>query len=142
LLASMFEPAVHAFSSILIFLIAGTIVIKQGALLVLWRSFDPWIDSLVLSLERLPADSIILQAECEPEANSYVLRGYRKHQPSASHLPAIASFDGAHFVPSTQVIFGQHPIRVKPAYRPYYDLFWSWPGYICSRSGYDEALRA
>jgi hypothetical protein len=45
-------------------------------------------------------------------------------------------------VPAAWVITGQHTIRVGPAYKPFYDLFSSWPAYICSEPGYYDALRS
>jgi hypothetical protein len=55
-------------TAMLICLMVATLIVKQIALVALRRSFDPWIDSLVTSLERLPAGSVIMQAECEPQA--------------------------------------------------------------------------
>ena len=38
-------------------LVVAALLVKQGALAVLWRSFDPVIDAAVASLEALPAGS-------------------------------------------------------------------------------------
>ncbi|HUZ72438.1 MAG TPA: hypothetical protein VMU87_05590 [Stellaceae bacterium] len=127
-------------SDALVAAIGLTLIVKQTALMVLWRSFDPIIDSIEATLDRLPDGAVVMQAECQPDSND--IKGvYRERQPSVTHLPALAAFDDTRFIPSIWAIAGQHSIRVKPAYRPWYDLFWSFPASICSAAGYRSALR-
>lgn len=130
-----------AVSSVLVGLIALCLVVKQGALTILWRSFDPPIDRMLESLNALPAGAIIMQAECEPESGD-VMAVYRERQPSMTHLSALATIDGLRFVASTWAIGGQQPIAVKPAYRPYYDLQLSFGNTTCDPAEYRKQLQA
>jgi hypothetical protein len=123
----------------LIAVVVGALVVKQGALAVLWRSFDPLIDGVTAALDGLPAGSVIMQAECQPEATD-VLAVYRERQPALTHLPAVASFDGSRFVADTWVIPGQQPVTVKPAYLPYYQLQETVAPSICTEAGYRAVL--
>ena len=82
-------------ASILVCLIAGTLVVKQVAIAVLWRSLDPMIDSFVAALARLPAGSIVMQVNCWPQARNHVLSNYRARQPPMLLLAGLASFDGS-----------------------------------------------
>lgn len=127
-------------TSALVALIVGALVVKQGALAASWRSFDPLIDTAVAALDALPAGSVILQSECRSDPGD-VLAVYRERQPPMTHVAAIASFDGTRFVASTWAIAGQHPVAVKPAYRPYYDLQASFDPSTCTDAGYRSELQ-
>lgn len=129
-----------AASAVLIGLIALTLIVKQGALAVLWRSFDPLIDRLVDTLERLPAGSVVMQAECEPEASD-VRSIYRERQPSMTHLAAMAGFDDSRFIAGTWAIAGQHTVGVGAAYRPFYDLQDSFGSSTCAEALYRTELQ-
>ena len=125
-------------SAILIALIAIAAMFKQGALAVQWRSFDPLINTIAATLDRLPTSSVIMEAECEPEFSD-VLGVYRERQPSMTHLAAMASFDDTRFVASTWAIAGQQTIQVTHPYQPYYDLQNSF-GVSCATSAYRAEL--
>jgi len=124
----------------LIGLVGLALVAKQAALAALWRSFDPLIDSLAASLDRLPAGAVIMQAECEPESTD-IASIYRERQPSMTHLPAMASFDDSRFVAATWAIAGQQTVQVAAAYKPYYDLQEAFGSSTCSEAGYQGELR-
>jgi hypothetical protein len=120
---------------LLVGLVGMALVVKQGAIAVLWRSLDPLIDAIAASLDKLPANSIVMQAECRPNS-SEILGAYRERQPAVTHLPALGALDDSRFVSSTWAIAGQQPIKVKPAYRQYYHLYFSHPPSICTASEY------
>jgi hypothetical protein len=130
-----------AASATLIGLIGLALTIKQAALTVLWRSFDPAIDALAASLERTPAGSVVMQAECEPESNA-IAAVYAERQPSMTHLSAMAAFDDARFVAKTWAIAGQQPVAVKPAFEPYYELQIAFGSSSCDAARYRAELRA
>ncbi len=109
--------------------------VKQGALTVLWRSFDPAIDTMARALDDLPAGAIILQAECEP-ASSSILAVYGERQPSLTHAPAMAAFADTRFVAATWAIAGQHTVAVRPDYRDAYDLQSSFGSSTCADAEY------
>ena len=125
------------------FLLAGLFVaallVKQGALAVLWRSFDPAIDAAVASIEALPAGSVVMQSECHPQAST-ILSVYRKWQPSMTHIAALASFDDTRFVASTWAIPGQQPITIKPPYRAYNRLQTAFKSSTCAADEYRAQL--
>ena len=124
----------------LIGVVGLALVVKQGALAVLWRSFDPLIDRLTAELEHLPSGAIVMQAECEPEASD-VLSIYRERQPSMTHLAARAAFDDSRFIAATWAIAGQHTVGVGQAYRPFYDLQDSFGSSTCTDAGYRTELQ-
>ena len=120
-------------------LVVAALLVKQGALAVLWRSFDPVIDAAVASLEALPAGSVIMRSECHPEAST-ILGLYRKWQPSMTHVAALASFDDTRFVASTWAIPGQQPITVKPPYQAYNRLQAAFKSSTCTADEYRAQL--
>jgi hypothetical protein len=126
-------------SYVLVGLVGVSLLVKQGALADLWRSLDPLIDGMAASLDTLPVNSIVMQAECRPNS-SEIMGAYRERQPAVTHLPALGSFNDTRFVSSTWAIAGQQPIQVKPAYRRYYDLYFSQPPSICTDSEYKLLL--
>ena len=101
-------------------LIALALIAKQGALTVLWHRVDPVIDSAVTALNALPPGAVIFRAECRPSENMQGV--YRAHQPSLTHVTALATLDGTRFDASTWAIASQQPIAVRPAYQAAYDL--------------------
>lgn len=121
-------------------LIVAALMVKQGALAASWRAFEPLIDEAVAALDALPAGSIILQSECQPESGD-IPAVYRERQPPMTHLAAFASFDGTRFAAGTWAIAGQQPVAVKPAYRPYYDLQLSFGPSTCTDAGYRAELQ-
>jgi hypothetical protein len=125
------------------FLLAGLVVaallVKQGALAVLWRSFDPAIDAAVASIEALPAGAVVMQSECHPEAST-ISSVYRKWQPSMTHVAALASLDDTRFVASTWAIPGQQPITIKPPYWAYNRLQAAFKSSTCAADEYRAQL--
>ena len=128
-------------SATLIGLIGLLLVIKQTALAVQWRSFDPLIDKLAVSLEQIPTGAIIMQAECEPESTQ-IAGVYRERQPSMTHLGAMAAFDDQRFVASSWATLGEQPVRVLPAFVPYYNLEISFGSSTCDAAGFGSELHA
>jgi hypothetical protein len=120
-------------------LIVAALMVKQGALAFLWRSFDPVIDAAVASIEALPAGSVVMQSECHPEASG-ILSTYRKWQPPMTHVAALASFDDTHFVASTWAIPGQQPITIKAPYRGYNRLQTAFKSSTCAADEYRAQL--
>jgi hypothetical protein len=130
-----------AISLALIVLVMVALVVKQVALTSLWHSFDPSIDQMQAKLNMLPFGSIIMQAECQPDARA-VVDVYRERQPSMTHLSALAAIDDSRFVASTWVVPGQQPVAIKPALLPYYELQASFGDSTCSDSSYIAELGA
>lgn len=120
-------------------LIVAALMLKQGALASLWRSFDPVIDAAVASIAALPGGSVVMQSECHPEAST-ISSVYRKWQPSMTHVAALASFDDARFVASTWAIPGQQPITIKPPYQACNRLQTVFKSSTCTADGYHEQL--
>jgi hypothetical protein len=121
-------------------LIALAFTVRQGALTVLWRSFDPLIDKLADALEHTPAGSVIMQVECEP--NSMDVAGiYRERQPSLTHLAAMAAFEDSRFVANTWAIRGQQPIQVQSGLLPYYNQEVAFGSSTCEPAVYRTELR-
>jgi hypothetical protein len=120
-------------------LVVAALLVKQGALAVLWRTFDPVIDAAVASLEVLPAGSVIMRSECHPEAST-ILSLYRKWQPPMTHVAALASFDDTRFVASNWAIPGQQPITIKPPYQDYNRLQAAFKSSTCTADEYRAQL--
>lgn len=129
----------NAAAFVLAGLIVAALIVKQGALASLWRSFDPEIDAAVASIAALPVGSVVMQSECHPEAST-ISGVYRKWQPSMTHVAALASFDDTHFVASTWAIPGQQPIALKPPYRLYNQLQTAFKSSTCTTYEYRAQL--
>jgi len=127
-------------STALIGLVVLSILIKQSALAILWRSFDEPIDTIIASLDALPDSAIVMQSECQPDALD-IMAVYRARQPSMSHLSAFAGFKDTRFVAKNWAIAGQHPIKVASAYLPYYRLQSSFDD-ICRERGLEQRVDA
>ncbi|MEO6022697.1 MAG: hypothetical protein ABIP64_06210 [Burkholderiales bacterium] len=99
----------------------GAFVAKQTAIALLWTSFSSEVGGIVRTLESLPANSIVMQTECSPDANS-IPAMYRSRQPAMQHIVALSALHDLRFVPSVYAISGQQPIGVNFAFRAYYRL--------------------
>jgi hypothetical protein len=134
---------IHIRRGVVAFVLAGLIVaaliVKQGALAFLWRSFDPVIDAAVAAIEAMPAGSVVMQSECHPEVSG-ILSTYRKWQPPMTHVAALASFDDTRFVASTWAIPGQQPITIKAPYRGYNRLQTAFKSSTCDVDEYRAQL--
>ena len=130
-----------AAAAVLIGFISLTVVVKQVALTVLWRSFDPLIDKLAGSFQQIPVGGILMQAECQPEATQ-IAAVYSKRRPSMGHLAAMAAFNDQRFVATNFAIVGQQPVRINSAYEPYYDLQVSFGPSTCDTAEYRSELHA
>lgn len=119
--------------------VALALVVKQAAIAVLWRSFDPLLTKLENALDVLPAGSVLMQTECQP--SEFDIKGiYRERQPSMTHLGAMAAFDDSRFVAETWAIPGQQTISVDPALLPFYNLqVWFGPK-TCDTGDYRKNL--
>jgi hypothetical protein len=106
-----------------IFLTVLTIalVTKQVALAALWRSLSFATDEAIYELNSLPAPSIVMVSECQPESGG-VQSIYDRRQPSLEHLGAMSAFDDTRFIANTYAISGQQPIRVATPYLKYSNL--------------------
>jgi hypothetical protein len=102
--------------------LAVSIAAKQVSIATMWRSFDAQYAASKAMLSGLPAGSVILQAECSPEAVGDPRVAYRQRQPPLTHLAALASFDDARFVASNFARSGQQPIAVRERYVGFYQL--------------------
>jgi hypothetical protein len=107
-------------SAALAAIVAAALVVKQGAVSFLWHRVDPVIDSALTAMSALPAGAVIFRVECRP-ANT-MLAAYVSHQPAMTHLPALATLDGARFDASGWAIPGQQPIAVRPEFQRAYNL--------------------
>ncbi len=119
--------------------IVAALIVKQGAIAMQWRSFDPRIDSIVAALGTIPPGAVLFQSECRRSGNFFEST-YPNLQPSLSHTSALASLDDDRFIAKSWAIAGQQPISVTPRYRPYYDLQTSFHRFTCDPRGYREEL--
>ena len=126
-------------SRLLVWCLVAALVVKQGALSILWRSFDSRIDSVLAALAAIPPGSVVLQSECHPGTN-LLERTYAKWQPSLTHVAALASLDDRRFIASTWAIPGQQAIAIKQRYRPYNQLQTSFASSTCDLQEYRRQL--
>ena len=115
------------------------LTVKQAAVAFLWQSFDKPVDRMVRVFNALPSGAVILQAECEPDARN-ILGVYRERQPSMSRVSTLAAFEDTRFVAVNHATRGQQPIRVAPAYEPYFQLQGSFEERTCSPVEYRNQL--
>lgn len=127
-------------ATVLTVLVAAALIVRQGAIAVLWRSFDPMIDRFAAALNRLPAGAVIFQAECEPDAHD-ITAVYRERQPSMTHLPAMAAFADTRFVAHSWAVRGQQTIAVREPWRAYYDLEETFGSSSCTTDSYRDEVR-
>lgn len=126
-------------SLILVAVFGLALTVKQGAIAILWNSFDRQVGVIVRTFDALPNGSVILQAECQPDAHD-ILGVYRERQPSMSRLAAMAAFEDTRFVAVNYAIAGQQPIRVALAYQPYLRPQGSFDERTCSPTDYHNGL--
>ena len=116
-------------------ILVAALVVKQGALTLLWQSFDPTINAAVSALKALPPGSVVMQAECHPPVRT-VFDAFSKWQPPMTHLASLATFDDDRFAASNWAIPGQQPITVKPRYEAYNRLQATFPASSCDAGQY------
>jgi hypothetical protein len=83
--------------------------------------------------------AVIFASECQPDAHD-ILGVYRARQPSMTHIATMAAFEDSRFVVGNYALAGQQPIRVAPAYLPYYHMPSSFGAPVCTASGHRRQL--
>lgn len=110
----------HKLTTIFLTASAIALVTKQVALAILWRSLSFATDEAIHELNSLPAPSIVMVSECQPESGVQSI--YDRRQPSLQHLAAMSAFGDTRFIANVYAISGQQPIRVASPYQQYADL--------------------
>lgn len=106
-------------SVLMVFAVA--LITKQVALAVLWRSLSSATEEAIYELNSLPAPSIVITSECQPESGG-IQSIYDRRQPSLQHIAAMSAFGDTRFVANVYAISGQQPIRVTSPYLQYSQL--------------------
>lgn len=103
---------------ILIAVVCAALVLKQGALTVLWYEEGKILTRVADTLNSLPPGAVILQVECQPEATD-IRAVYQSRQPPLTHGAALGAANGTRFAAISWTIKGQQPIETVMAYQPY-----------------------
>lgn len=103
--------------------IALTFLAKQVAIAQYWHQLEQPIDEVIGTIDHLPTDAVILDADCVTEAYGSFDKLYARYAPPQHHimelsaLTTVPRFYGSYWAePAAQ------PLRVKPAYQPFYDM--------------------
>jgi len=98
-------------------------VAKQVALAGYWQGLEQPIDSVIGAVNRLPADAVVVDSDCAAEANGSFDKMYARYAPPQHHIMELSVLTGpARFFSSFWAEPAAQPLRVKPQYRPFYEI--------------------
>src|SRR5579883_167563 len=88
-----------------------------------WHKLEQPIDAVISAINKLPADAVVIDADCATEAKGDLEKMYARYAPPQHHIMELSALSGTmRFFSSFWAEPAAQPLRVKAEYKPYYDL--------------------
>ena len=109
--------------TLLVAAIAVGFCAKQFLIGQYWHRLEQPIDAVISAINKLPADAVVIDADCATEAKGDLEKMYARYAPPQHHIMELSALTGPmRFFSSFWAEPAAQPLRVRPEYKPYYDL--------------------